>query len=533
MASCAGDPKNPFQDIGEIQVIVRHTQGFADGEGEESFNSRFGYDHNRAVGVVDVPEGPDEEITVLGWSGGGTPSWFARRKHMLIEAGRDNPLDVVLSRFGGYSCPAADGAYTHRLFPSVTPLGGGLFFIAGGLTTAATPGTRFVTSDSSRKAFMYNSTTGTLKSVSSSMKVGRGAHSAVLVKGADKNRVVLFGSTSAMTFNAENANGFAWSFDTKDAHSTIEVYEYSAGGDATQGEFLEAASALQMFKKRVFPTANVVSNDGLVLVCGGGPWGVQEQPDGYDECDVYDAPITQFLGDQVANSFMANYRTGASAVSFQEGEITKLLFVGGVVTGNPVAEVYTSSTAQRDGVGGSFVATDIPGPPHSYFQSLTPLGTGEFALIGGVNWNGSNFEAPSEQNVWFLHVTEVEGGHKVEARQGPGLGVGRYFHAAASPAGNRLVVVGGFTGNSLTPTSDVRFLETQPIAPDANVLDRYVGLITPPETELPYSARGGMGQTLLDNDTVLLVGGISGVADLQTDQFGAIEVYTPSNLLPQ
>jgi len=512
LAACSADNGSALSEINSIEVAVHNASG------AQTFGERIGFGGTSSLLIEGVPEGPDEDVTVLGFSGGANPSWFGRKRHVVVEKGRENPVDVVLSRFGGFSCPAGDNEYTHRIFPSVTALGGGLYFIAGGLTSVNQGGvTRFETSDSSRKAFVYDSSKGTLKRAASLMAAGRGAHTAQLIRGAEKNRVVLYGGTNALLYNANNANGFGWSYDTSDAHSTVEVYEWDAGGDPTAGVFVDfEGQAPQMYRKRVFPNSAVVSTDGLVLVCAGGPWGVtgDDRPDGYDECDVWDSLDNAFLPNSLSNSFMAQYRAGASVAAFQQGEVTKLLIVGGVTEG-PIAEVYTSSSAQRDGVGGSFIAVDVPGPPHSFFQSLTAVGNNEFIMIGGVNWNGLHFDPPSPEHAWRLTVQDE--GKTVNAEAIPGLAVGRYFHAAHAPKG-RLVVLGGFTGTDLTPTSDIRFLQAG------------VGFVVAEDEA--FSGRGAFGSTLLDNDTILLVGGIAGADDLKEDAAGAIEIYTPSNLFP-
>lgn len=519
LAACSGNAdEKAVTSISEMQVQVHNSDGV------KTFDARFGFNKASEQLVTDVPEGPNERVTILGYSGGGEPSWFARRKRLLVQKGADNAVEVVLSRFGGFSCPSGDTEYTHRMFPTVTDLGGGKFFIAGGLTSldaGAGSQTHITTSESSRKAFIYDSAKGTLSRAGSSLMASpRGGHSAVLVESADKSRVVIFGGTSTLIHHPGAANGFAWSYDTSAAISTVEVFEWEAGTDPANGAFVNFdTQAPQMLKKRVFPMANVISTDGLVLVCGGGQWGVSPKPEGYQECDVWDTLDLNFLPDLLSNNFMAQYRTGSSAVAFQQGEVTRLLVVGGVTEG-PIAEVYTSSTAQRDGVGGSFINTDIPGPPHSFFQSLTKLRDNEFVMIGGVNWNGQGFDAPSADHAWRLKLEDLGGGNFQVIPEGiSGLGVGRYFHTAAAPDANSLVVVGGFVDNDFTATSDIRFLDS-------------AGLIIPPDSEGAFSGRGGMGSALLDNDTVLIVGGVNAAQDLSGAEFGALEVYTPSNLGP-
>jgi hypothetical protein len=512
--ACSGGAST-LSEATELQVVVQNSQGVI------TFDQRVGFSGSGSVKVEDVPEGPDETVTLFGYSGEAKPAWFGRQRNVLIQKGAGNPAAMALGRFGGFSCPSGDNEYTHRMFPSATAIGQGLFFIAGGLTTVALGGTtRFATSDSSRKAFIYNSTTGDLSRVSSLMATGRGAHAAVLVRGSEKNRVVIYGGTNALTHNPAQENQFAWAYDIADAHSTVEVFEWEVGTDPANGVFVDFGTDVpQMFRKRVFPLAHVISTDGLVLTCGGGPWGLAQKPEGYVECDVWDAAENDFLPDTLSNNFMAQYRAGAAVAPIQSGEVTKLLIVGGVTEG-PTVEIYTSSSNQRDGVGGSFINKDVPGPPHSFFHSLTPIGDNEFMLVGGVAWNGIHFDPPADTSSWKLSVNDDSSTVTVTAEGVPGLAFGRYFHAAAAPDGDRLVVLGGFTSNELEPTSDIRHFQSD------------AGWVGAPEDEGAFNARGAMGYILLDNDAILLLGGINAKADLQADEAGALEVYTPSNLLP-
>ena len=80
------------------------------------------------------------------------------------------------------------------------------------------------------------------------------------------------------------------------------------------------------------------------------------------------------------------------------------------------------------------------------------------------------------------------------------------------------MVAGGFSSaTQLTATGSVRFLSP-------------TGFVSPPDTEEAFAPRGGFRTTLLDNDSLLLVGGIGSAADLGDGQAGNIEVYAPSNI---
>ena len=65
----------------------------------------------------------------------------------------------------------------------------------------------------------------------------------------------------------------------------------------------------------------------------------------------------------------------ASAV-YENDPVVRAIFVGGA-TNSPQVELYVASTAQRDGVGGSFQEVAIEGMPRVFFASLTPAGADE------------------------------------------------------------------------------------------------------------------------------------------------------------
>ena len=287
----------------------------------------------------------------------------------------------------------------------------------------------------------------------------------------------------------------------------------------------EAGAQHALLQKRVFPTAHSISTSGLVMICGGGQWGLAEQAEEYKECEIWDAVASTRIP---SGNYMQYYRAGLAGAVYEEGEVVKMLFVGGHADTKAKLELYKSNTKQRDQDGGSFVEVEVPDFPAVFFPALTAIGNNRFVMTGGVNWNGTKFDQPSENNAWLLRVVPIEGGDYVVGNKIGGLGVGRYFHTAQAPSGNLLTVVGGFTAsatNSLEPTGDVRFLYS-------TGEDQYE-LRLPPETESVFATpRGGMASLLLDNDTILMAGGIQGPGDLplDKDEAGALEIYTPSLL---
>ncbi len=520
LSPCSGGGGAALTDLSAVEVTVQ------DADGTRTYSERTRISGS-GVGVGGVPEGTDQTVTLTGLVGEDA-AYFGRAYDVLVEKGRENPVQMALSKFGGFSCPKPDAEYTHRIFPTATPIGGGYFLVAGGFTSSSTSGaTTYTAGDSGKKAFLYDSGTGVITRVSNTMSASRGGHAAIYVRGTEKSQVVLFGGASKLTFDPASTNGFGWRFDAADALNSIDVFEWETGTKPTvSGKFLEGNGQNAMLAARVFPTAASVSSDGLVMVCDGGPWGGAEV-DGNRECDVFDASIGAFLPS--SKNFPRQYRAGGAVASYGTGEMAKLIFVGGGKQ-QPV-ELYRGSTAQRAGSGGTFSYADngYDDTPLAFFPSLTPLGNNRFAMIGGVRWNGSQFEAPSASNSVLLTIQEDKTATYVIDDPLPGLNVGRYFHSAAAGAGDRLAVVGGFTsGTSLEPTDSVRLIDIV----RSGGSNSYTGFTEPKPGELFGVARGGMAATLLDNDTILIAGGIGAVDDLSAEAPGALEVYTPSHLLP-
>ena len=510
LASCSSP--GTTADLAKVQVIVRHFD--VDGTSRGTFNKKFSYNNSGSLKVSDVPQGQDEEVTVIGLDAAGEPILFGRQSNILIEEGQSNDVAVALSNYVGFSCPSGGSEYTHRIFPSTTAIGNGRYLIAGGLTSVDTTSvTSFEADDGARKAWVYDSKTGKMSKISSLMNNGRAAHSAVFVPGAETNQVILFGGTREMKFNPADGSGFGWTFDTNQALKSVEVLEWTTGELPETATFRQDVNTQELYRKRVWSSANVVSNDGLVLICGGSLWGASSDPD-YNECDVWDALSNEFI---VANVTMGLNRAGHSVAVLRVGSLPHLLFVGGTM-GSSRVQIYKSSSEQRSGNGGNFLNYSPDGLGKVFHHSLTAMGDGRFAVIGGVIHDQGSFQPPNADSAWILTVDDKGGDeYEMSVQAVGGLGVGRYFHAAQAPSGKHLTILGGFTGMNFSAVSEARYYD-----------EEQGGLVKFADDE-PPAARGGMASLLMDNDTMLLVGGINGENDLTIDEPGVIEVYTPSS----
>jgi len=510
LATCSGSGDSKAFE--KVQVIVRHLD--VDGTGKKTFNKTYSYNGSGSMKVSSVPQGQDEEVTVIGLDAFGEPALFGRQSNTLIEQGASNDVAVVLSNYGGFSCPKGAAEYTHRLFPSVTPIGNDRYLIAGGLTTINTTSmTIFEADDGSRKAWVYDSKTGGMSKVNSLMTNGRAAHSAVFVPGAETNKVIFFGGTREMRFNEADASGFGWFFETNQAQQSVEVLEWTTGESPETAQFRTDVGEQLLFRKRVWASANVVSNDGLVLVCGGGMWNTVSDPD-YDDCDVWDSLINEFI---VSNVTMGLNRTAHSVAVLSGGSLPRLLFVGGTTATDRV-QIFKASSEQRSGNGGNFLNYNPSGLGKVFHHSLTAMSDGRFAVIGGILHSEGSFQPPSADNAWIINVKQNgPDDYDISVDSIGGLGVGRYFHVAQAPSGKHLTILGGFSGTSLNAVSEARYYD-----------EEQGGLVALSQDE-QAAARGGMNSILMANDTLLIVGGINGENDLTIGESGVIEVYTPSS----
>ena len=513
LASCNGGSADPFSEVEAFRVIA-----FTESEGrEKTFDKTFGYAGAESLGVQDVPEGVGVELTVLGYTGADQPQWYARANDLVVSAGSTTDVDVVLSRFGGYSCPTTDTSFTARVFSSTTAIGDGKYFIAGGLTER--DGNNFTVGTGSDAAWIYDSTNGQVTSVASKMNFARGAHAAFYVSDVSVSRILLFGGTATVGFIPDDVDGMGWTWADADGLSTVEVYEWVTGTDPTEGVFRSDTGDLKMPVPRVFPNANQISPDGLVMVCGGAPW--DRLSPGYEECDVIDTiPVAGGIPSFILsnNNPVEPQLAGAASVVVESDQVTRLLFAGGSRTGNSL-QLYTSSTAQKDGVGGAFRGPDGVTLilPNVHFGALAKLDDDRFVLTGGANWNGSAFDPLTSGNAWTLSIFN-RSPLQIIIEAVSSFDVGRMFHGVGAPAGTAFTVVGGFSSaTSLDVTGSVPFLT------DA-------GFVAPPDTEEAFAPRGGFVSTLLANDSLLLVGGIDSLEDLDGGGAGNLEVYAPSNI---
>jgi hypothetical protein len=513
LAACNASGSDPFTEISAFRVIA-----FSESDGrEKTFDQTYGFSGGQGLGVEDVPEGTDVELTVLGYSGGDAPGWYARAGGLVVSAGATTSVDMVLSRFGGFSCPNPGTEYTSRIFASTTAIGDGLYFISGGLTEKEQDD--FLAGAGSDAAWIYDSTTGQVASLASKMNVGRGAHAAIYTSDAAYSRVTLYGGTSKLSFISDDLDGMGWTWADADGLDSIEVYEWVTGSDPTEGAFRTELTDVKMPIARVFPTADKISPDGLTMVCGGAPW--DRVMPGYEQCDVLDSlpsdgGTPRFILSN--NNPVERQMAGAASAVVESDQVTRLLFAGGSRTGNSL-QLYTSSTAQKDGVGGAFRGPDGVTLilPNVHFGALAALNDGRFVLTGGANWNGSSFDPLTSGNAWTLELFNTSP-LQIVINAISSFDVGRMFHGMAAPAGEALMVSGGFSSaTKLEATGSVRFLSPS-------------GFVAPPETEEAFAPRGGFSTTLLDNDSLLLVGGMNSDAVLGDGQAGNLEVYAPSNI---
>ncbi|NOZ02559.1 MAG: hypothetical protein GXP54_11810, partial [Deltaproteobacteria bacterium] len=201
--------------------------------------------------------------------------------------------------------------------------------------------------------------------------------------------------------------------------------------------------------------------------------------------------------------------------------LSRYLFLGGTSDTGNLLEVYTQSSRQKEGVSGPFVNLDAPGLAGLYFSSLTPLtpltptAQKKFVAIGGVTYGGGKYTVSDK-----AFVLTVEPGEQpkvtVSAIENAAC-AGRFFHTA-SPTfiPGKAVVLGGFTdyqGNAGGQTCMF------------GINDGKAGFTQLAAGQEHFISRAGHSTQLLDDDTLLIAGGMISKDTLSGDKAGMLEIY--------
>jgi len=477
--------------------------------------------------VTGVPAGNGKQVVLKGYNSNdleGEPDWFGQRRQVKVTQDKENPIEMVMSRYGAFTCLSAPPAFTQRVFPATVSLGDGKILITGGFSRATVDTVdtdRIALESPSDVAVIYDQKTGVVTQTSNPMTAGRAGHAAVYLPLPDGEKVLIFGGTTKMTMQL--GNGFPFSIDSADSLNSYEVFDVQTMTFTEAGEDQEGHPK-QMMLKRAFLGA-VRLFDNSVLITGGGEW-PSDLPD-YKRAEIWLPEEDggngglQDLG--LASPWMMTQHNGAAVTKLEDTSegLSRYLILGGTDDSENVLEVYRQSSRQKEGVSGTFLNMDAAGLDGLYFGSLTPLSalipTAEkmFVAIGGVTHDGGG--AFSMTNSAYL--LSVDPDYKVSVSPiADATCAGRFFHTASqSFVPGRAVLLGGFTDFSGVASGETCMVEAVDGKP------KFTQLVAGQE---PFVSRAGHRTEVLADDTLLVVGGMVTKDTLSGDTAGMLELYS-------
>ncbi len=557
--ACGGTPsQNPFGGISTLKLVIREPQ--TDGTMKETYSVTSGFSPSVRTATFDNIPAKQVEVTLEGLNAAAKPLWFARKSNVVVPKTAVTPLDLIMMAVEGFTCmPAANhGAVPNSVFSAVTRISNGQLLITGGFqhADASSDDKEWLLGSPSKLAYIFDPGKGTFRQLDTTMVEGRGGHSAIYL--AKSNKVLIVGG--ALKMHVAKAGGTPPTWLAQEAtNSPFEVF------DVNTEKFI-AGEGVENGHKRVMPTLMPLSND-LIAIVGGGPWPLTDD-NAYMKADLYDpsagnggngafvdskgqlalnAPRSgsalAYVGATAAGTSRYLVWGGNALHDVQEIDSSGATTPKGVQPG-AIAERFRESTEL--GVGqfaDDFVLDnkDFDTSKPLYFPSLTSIGSardakgnalddGRLLSVGGVRYDptAGKWLDPDKDDVWLLTLTEstetAKGRIKIERVSG--LAAGIYMHQTGL-AGKNVVVAGGFS--SLT----------QPASFTLQAFD-ITNRVWRPATATPaathFVPRGGLAslpvQTPMNNDCMMLFGGVASFADLASTAPTISDIYCSQLLLP-
>lgn len=476
------------------------------------------------IGLGSVPAGLDNVVTVLGYSPGQqTPTWFGRRREVAIAQDRTTEVDMVLTKYGAFTCLHQPEGFGQRAFPASVVLGDGRVLITGGFTASADKGGgAWELSGASKNAYLYDPSSGQVTEAGA-MTTARAGHAMVYLPLAGGEKVLVFGGTTKMTWT----QGSAYPFDlaTSDSLNSYEIYDIATGTFSEAG-LDQAGNAKQMVLRRAFPQA-VRLFDNSVLITGGGRWPTDASA--YDAAELW-APYgdTDAVGKNprgglldLRGSLKTNRQhNGAAVVKLEDTSqgLSRYLVIGGTTSSDAAVEIFTQSSKQQDGAGAVFRSRAVGGLPLLFFPAAVPLqekadGSKQFLVAGGAVWNGTALAAP-QGKAWILTVDNAD---KVTAEAIDAPCAARFQHSLTpSYDADGAVLLGGFADFAGAAVGGACFFDLATRA-----------FTTAASDQPQFYARGGHVAERMVDDTLLVAGGLVDPAGLSSGSPGLLELYAP------
>ncbi len=532
--SCAGGAHNPFDEI--KRVVLQVTK--PDDDLAVVASKEFALDPGTTSVSLTVPVGNDYTVTLQGFGAydGDTPSWYARRRGVDVQQGSDNPpVEMVLTRYKKFTCITPQANLTERMFPTVVALNDGRVLIAGGFQRATPTGAgsdKYVLDAPSTLAFVYDSRRGTLVQAATPMNQGRAAAGGVFVPLED-GKILLFGGASKMTIKVRG--DFEMFVDPADALATYEVFDVKT----LSFEAIPEGEGSKMSLARVWPVA-LLLQENAVLVAGSGAWpgsgggGVDGRA-----TDLW-LPTTGIAqgGGGIMNA--EHFAPAVAPLDTVNGRV-RAVFFGGTTDGQSVVEVYAEPSSKE--VGGSFARLGKGGVAKlPFLASLVPLsepsaeGDLRFLAVGGVFGEKVQDAYRFAVGTTAYVLTLSRAGNLVALKSTQAVETPcakRFFHAAAGAVRpGRVTLLGGFTAAAQDPGGLTCFFDVTRYDTAQTTGAPLDGAFWQPAAgEEVFPDRAGHGAVGLEDDTVLVVGGMeTGAGTLNGDRPALLEVYAPHTI---
>jgi len=523
-------------EIQRLDVLVKREDGSV--AASTSINVSPGLN----VAKVSVPIGDGYVVTVAGYRANeSTPYAYGRRRGVRVSLGSSTDVQMAIMKIGGFAKASGLGELSNRAFPTVVDLGDGKVLVAGGFKDAkAVDGQGFELRGASVEAFVFDTTTGQVVTLDTTMRLPRGAASGVLV-GIDEPMVMIFGGAQKMTIYPSGGPQLVYLSD-EDAIDSFEVFDVKKMRFLQPSDLGQTEDDWKMRMARVFPLVLVMADKSLVVL--GGPTVETKDKEG-DLIEWKQVEVT--VGDSQARKILRPVRRELPEIPFAyhfapsgarlqnvQGRYRYLVF-GGTTNGHAILELYTEASSKD--VSGSFEGLKSGIPKLPYMMSLLPLTGADvkadeylFLAVGGAFKEGNTFKRAET-----AYVIGVVPDKKVVRLKASDTGCAkRVFHTAFSSfIPGKVVMVGGFRGEPSDPGALTCFFDVSKfidLAKQGKPVDD--AFFQPPAGEgslnPPRGAHGALG---LENDAILLVGGVN-LNDKTVSGQLHMEVYAPSIIDP-
>ncbi len=552
--TCGSTSTNsPLGEIRKFKLIVREPN--ADGlltqimaPLEASFNGT-----SKGISFTGIPAGSPREVTLLGYTQDGKPSWFARKSALTINKLETQTVDVTLMAAEGFTCVGPEAGVNKLAFPVVTRIASDKILITGGFADATVDGADLKLGLPQSQAWLFDPAKGTFTDAGQ-LAAPRGGHSAVYLPKSGK--ILIVGGAKEMKVKADGSAPPVWT----PATAVTPRWEVCKLNDKNQLECSSDDSIQDNVRPRVMPNLMVLTAD-YVVATGGAPWPTTDSTD-FRCADLFDPTLTSqviggkggFVKLKAGALCMNGSRAGSAIAPFatptDAGTLRYLIWGGNQtisasgVSSAPgkVVESFLESSNLGDGrfnddytlvgVDGKATTDYSEATGSLFFPTLSSLGTatldsGEkverFAAIGGTRWKDGVWAKPNKEDAYLLTVNDAK--KTITIQKMPGLGAGVYLHSATSTGGH-VVVTGGLTGLKGGGATMTNF----EVNPDDLLGPLFINPDSATDAAAAFIPRGALATTKLSNDCIMLFGGVADFDDLKTHDGGASDVYCPGFL---